>query len=58
MGFAGDPTGGELEAARAEAHQNSAAQPEQIDEPDAAAILGDVMRHIGAPIAHSTANTP
>jgi asparagine synthase (glutamine-hydrolysing) len=55
VGFAGDPTGGELEAARAVARHNQTDHAEFMVEPDAASILGDMMRHFGEPFADSSA---
>ena len=55
VGFVGDPTGGELEAARAVARHHRTDHAELVVEPDAASILGDVMRHFGEPFADSSA---
>jgi asparagine synthase (glutamine-hydrolysing) len=55
VGFVGDPTGGELEAAAAVARHHRTDHAELMVEPDAASILGDVLRHFGEPFADSSA---
>ena len=55
VGFAGEPEGDELAAARRIADHNRADHQELVIRPDAASVLQELMRHFGEPFADSSA---